>query len=286
MKTVHMTRGLPGSGKSTWAREKMAEHPGAYKRVNKDDLRALLDNGHWSRDNEKFILRMRDIIIAEALEQGKHVIVDDTNFRVRHEPRLRQLAHENGAAFEVVDFTHVPVDECIKRDLKRLNSVGEAVIRKMWREFLAPEPPVIKHNPGLPGIIICDIDGTVALMDGRSPYDYSLVHTDAPHAPVIAAVEQLSTRYSVIFVSGRKAICRDSTAAWIATHLPNVRNVLGLLMRADGDDRDDRIVKEEIYRREIEGKYNVVFVLDDRQRVVDRWRQLGLTCFQVAAGDF
>lgn len=57
-------------------------------------------------------------------------------------------------------------------------------------------------------------------------------------------------------------------------------------MRPAGDQRDDRIVKEEIYRREIEGKYNVRFILDDRDKVVRRWRELGLPCFQVADGDF
>ncbi|MFP5226446.1 MAG: AAA family ATPase, partial [Acidobacteriota bacterium] len=80
----------------------MAEIPGAYKRVNKDDLRAMLDSGRWSRENEKMVLQFRDHIIVEALKSGKHVIVDDTNLALKHEGRLRQLATENGAAFEVV----------------------------------------------------------------------------------------------------------------------------------------------------------------------------------------
>jgi hypothetical protein len=57
-------------------------------------------------------------------------------------------------------------------------------------------------------------------------------------------------------------------------------------MRSAGDMRKDSIVKEEIYRQEILGRYNVWFVLDDRNQVVDMWRLLGLRCLQVAPGNF
>ena len=79
MITLFMLKGLPASGKSTWAKAKMAEHPGSCKRVNKDDLRAMLDLGKWSQDNEKFVLSVSRSIVDGALGHGKHVIVDDTN---------------------------------------------------------------------------------------------------------------------------------------------------------------------------------------------------------------
>jgi predicted kinase len=283
MKQLIMTKGLPGSGKSTWAKSVIDTNPGAYKRVNKDDLRAMLDNGKWSRDNEKFVLRIRDQIIVSALTNGKHVIVDDTNFAPRHEDELRSMAKRQEAEFSVQDFTSVPLDTCIERDLKRQNSVGETVIRRMYRDYLAPKPPVIKHDPALPSCVICDVDGTVALMNGRSPYDYSKVGTDQPNMPVISAIAALMCHYRIIFVSGRKHECRAATEAWLLEHLDTSGP---LFMRADGDDRDDRIVKQEIYEREIKGKYNIAFVVDDRKRVVEKWRELGLTCFQVAEGDF
>jgi predicted kinase len=288
MKTLFMYRGLPGSGKSTHAKAVMAENPGAYKRVNKDDLRAMIDNGHWSRDNEKFVLYIRDIIIVEALKQGKHVICDDTNFGAKHEPRLKQLAHENGAAFEIVDLTHVSIETCIERDLKRLNSVGEAVIRKMYRDFLQPKPPVIEYNPELPDCYICDLDGTVALNDGhRGWYEWEKVLGDKPHTAVIDAFKGAvhlprNSKVIPIYVSGRDS-CHADTVQWMMIHgLPYG----DLYMRQTGDQRDDTIVKEEIYRREIEGKFNVLAVWDDRRKVVDMWRDLGLTCFQVAPGEF
>ncbi len=282
MKTLYMTIGLPASGKTTWAKTKMAEHPGAYKRVNKDDLRAMLDDGKWSRDNEKFVLTMSRAMIDGALGHGKHVICDDTNLHPKHEAALRECAKKRDAAFEIVDFRHVSVDECIARDQKRQNYVGEKVIRDMHRQFLAPTVPTIAVNADLPYCVIVDIDGTVALMTGRGPFDWHSVHTDTPNEPVCHLVRGIQDK--VIFVSGRDAACRTATEQWLFNQ--NLISGCDLFMRPEGDMRDDRIVKEEIYRREIEGKYNVRYVIDDRAKVVRLWRSLGLPCFQVAEGEF
>lgn len=277
-----MTKGLPASGKTTWAKAKLAEHPGTCKRVNKDDLRALLDGGKWSRDNEKFVLCVRDYIVAAALDAGKHVIVDDTNLALKHQEALAVLAKKHGAAFEVVDFTHVSMDECIERDRKRPNYVGEKVISDMHAQFLAAPVLPAPIDPALPWCVIVDIDGTVANRAWRGPFDWHSVGTDTPNEPVCDLVRSFADK--VIFVSGRDAVCRYATEKWLADI--NIIGGADLHMRPEGDQRDDRIVKEEIYRREILGKYNVRFVLDDRNKVVRRWRELGLPCFQVAEGDF
>lgn len=282
MKTLYMTVGLPASGKTTWAKAKMAEHPGAYKRVNKDDLRAMIDNGKWSRENEKFVLAVRDLFVSEALKTGKHVIVDDTNLAPKHHDRLRQIARENSAAFEVQDFTAISVDECVERDRKRANYVGEKVIRGMYAQFIAAPVPVIQADPDLPWCVIVDVDGTTAIMNGRGPFDWHSVHTDVPNEPVCHLVRGIQDK--VIYVSGRDEVCRVGTEKWLFDQ--SVIAGADLYMRPAGDQRDDRIVKEEIYRREIEGKYNVRYVLDDRDKVVRLWRSLGLTCLQVADGDF
>jgi predicted kinase len=291
MKTLYMTVGLPASGKTTWVLDKLKESPGAYKRVNKDDLRAMLDGGKWSRDNEKFVLSVRDGIIESALGSGKHVIVDDTNLAPKHEERLRQLAKQHGAAFEIVDFTHIAVEECIERDRKRQNYVGEKVIRDMWRQFLAPKLPVVAYDPDLEDCILIDIDGTSGIMNGRGPFEWTRVGEDLPNRPVSDLLRMLTCvpETEWIFVSGRDECCRVETELWLARHFGTDRPsspFLALFMRPVDDMRDDRIVKREIYEREIQGKYNVLFVLDDRNKVVEQWRAMGLPCFQVAEGNF
>jgi hypothetical protein len=84
-------------------------------------------------------------------------------------------------------------------------------------------------------------------------------------------------------VSGRTDDCQPQTEKWLQQYEVNYAS---LYMRKTGDMRKDSIMKDEIYRQHIEGKYNVKFVLDDRQQVVDMWRGLGLTVFQVDEGDF
>ena len=59
-----------------------------------------------------------------------------------------------------------------------------------------------------------------------------------------------------------------------------------LFMRASGDTRKDEIVKLELFDAHVRGKYDVRLVLDDRDRVVRMWRSIGLTCLQVADGEF
>ena len=130
-----------------------------------------------------------------------------------------------------------------------------------------------------------DIDGTVALMGARSPYDEHLVGQDLPNLAVIAAVRAMhAAGHQVLFCSGRTDGCRPATEKWLAEHVgvPHA----GLFMRSRGDQRKDSIVKREIFDRHIRHAWQVVAVFDDRQQVVDAWRELGLTVFQVAPGNF
>lgn len=134
--------------------------------------------------------------------------------------------------------------------------------------------------------IIVDLDGTIAIMGDRSPIAASGYDLDTPNAPVIEVVRALhSAGHDVVIVSGRTEHSRLETVQWLDTHMPVPYEALHL--RADGDSRSDGVVKEEIYWRDIEPRWDVLLVLDDRNHVVDMWRDtLGLTCLQVAPGDF
>ena len=281
MLTVYFTIGLPASGKSTWAKAKVDKSPNAIKRVNKDELRAMLDNSYHSKGNEKFVLNMQDLIIKSALEEGKHVIVDNTHLAPKHEARIRELI-KGLAVLEIVDFRHVPLETCIERDLKRFNSVGEKVIRDMYNQFIAPpRNPKPAYNPDLPEAIICDLDGTIALIGDRSPYDGASCEKDLVNEPVRSILQ--TSGKAIVFVSGREDKYKTQTLAWLEKHGIKFES---LYMRKSGDMRKDSIVKQEIYDQFILDKYNVAFVLDDRDQVVRVWRDLGLTCLQVDYGDF
>jgi predicted kinase len=305
--TLYITIGLPASGKSTWAKKMVRDNPSTFKRVNKDDLRAMLDVSQFSNSNEQFVLDTRDHIVREALKKGKSVIVDDTNLNPKHQEHLETIVGQinRGINIELV-FFDVPIEECIVRDSKRTAKVGEKVIRSMFKSYETRKASLgtSKHkvtiigfntndesviqplvfDPNLPTAIIYDIDGTVALMNNRSPFDWSKVHEDKVNEPVADIVRKYDkAEYSVFAVSGRDGSCRELTRNWlIANDIP----FDGLFMRDAGDTRKDSIVKMEIFEKEFKGKFNIKFVLDDRNQVVNMWRSLGITCLQVADGNF
>ena len=224
MKTVYILKGLPASGKSTWSKQKNQEAPNTYKRINKDDLRMMLDNNYWSKGNEKFVLKIRDLMIKEALAAGKHVISDDTNLAPKHETRIRQLVQAyckaTGEQVKVeVIFFDVSVEECIRRDLKRTRSVGEKVIRSMYKQFLDKTPRHInplQQDETLPKALICDLDGTLAILN-RSPYDASTCEEDGLHIAVANIVKTYKKMgHAILLVSGREDKYQPQTERWLA----------------------------------------------------------------------
>ena len=132
--------------------------------------------------------------------------------------------------------------------------------------------------------VICDLDGTLALLNGRNPYDASTCEQDLLNKPVSVLVEALQCHgYKIIFVSGRFDTHRKETEQWLKNH--NIK-YHKLFMRQADDKRRDSIIKRELYEKEIKPNYNVEIVLDDRNQVVAMWRETGLTCLQVAEGNF
>lgn len=130
---VIILRGLPASGKTTWATALIQATP-YYKRVNKDDLRAMLDAGVYSPDNELFVRRVRDSIILDAIAHGYSVIVDDTNLNPGHIDHIRTLVASFIIAVRVVDVL-CPVEDAIARDAARPRPVGAERIRAMAEQY-------------------------------------------------------------------------------------------------------------------------------------------------------
>lgn len=138
----------------------------------------------------------------------------------------------------------------------------------------------------LPKAIIVDIDGTLAKMTSeRGPFDWMKVQTDLVNPPIRHIVNLYqSAGHEIILFSGRDSVCRELTEQWLSDNLIGYNQ---LHMRPQGDFRKDAIIKRELFDANVAGKYDIQFVLDDRNQVVDMWRKdLGLTCLQVDYGDF
>jgi len=314
---LSITVGLPGSGKTTEAIKIKDADPEGVVLASRDGLRELLYNeeGICSSPKENHITKVQKDIVKSGLKAGKHVVVHDMNLRPKYRKQWAEIARDLGAEFNIIDCTQVDEDECFYRDYDRGNrgerSVGEKVIRDLAKKFknelkadtwkpykLYPaeafQTPVSYelYVPDLtkPKAIIVDIDGTVAdCKDIRSPYDYSRVRLDRPKHQVIKLVQEAAyvNCYKIIFVSGRLAPegseCYKDTEEWLYN---NVKVPIEHLYTRQIDRVDDTVVKADIFNKYIRDNYNIQYVLDDRNRVVEMWRSMGLLTLQVAEGDF
>ncbi|GAB3885500.1 phosphatase domain-containing protein [Spirosoma agri] len=313
MKRVLILTGLSGSGKTTFARRFCAENPN-WLRVNRDDLRrGLLSvslGEYWQTwsDQEKnrieqLVNELQKTAILEGLMQGWHVLIDNTNLKLSYVNDFRRLLANRFDDVEIrYTLIDAPLEECIRRDQNRPDSVGEAVIRRqaeqltaLKRKFrfqteLLTRNPAFQRaqNPSLPPCVLVDIDGTVAERGDRSPYDWHRVGIDRPKWPIIRLVQALqASGYAIVFLSGRDAVCRPETISWLKQYVGWEATDYRLFMRPANDNRKDSLIKQELYEQHIAGQYYVELVVDDRQQVVDMWRRtLGLTCVQVDDGDF
>lgn len=292
--TLYICIGLPASSKSTWAKYMIqaygSKDGSQIKRVNKDLFREMLDNKIWHPKSEGFINDLERYTVRTALLKGYSVIVDDTNLNPKVQNRWKAVCEDIKKEVPNLKLVFkefpVTIEEAIKRDLKRPNSVGEAVIRRMANQFPIPQ---VK-----PKAIICDLDGTLSTNHGRQHYDYSTVGQDLVNEDIADLVQAMwRLGHIVLFVSGRDNTCYADTMKWLRDIKQfGAMQEFNLFMRdpkridEKGNKISDDIIKEEIYHQSIEPLYNVRLVFDDRKRVIDAWRKLGLQALQVSPGDF
>ena len=132
MSKMVMLRGLPGSGKSFHSLKLVQQ---GYKRINGDDLRMLVDNGVYSKDNEKYIVDIMQTMAALALQSGLNVVMDNTNFNPYWTKWARSLCRDTRSELEILDIK-TPLEVCVARDLERTRGrVGKDVIMKMYNRY-------------------------------------------------------------------------------------------------------------------------------------------------------
>lgn len=305
--------GLQAAGKSTWAKE-FCQANLDYKRLNKDSIRKML-GFQWDKRIENDVHRIHSDLFEMYIKNGWNVVVDNTGF---HRSQLKDLLkiaskyYQNDIQFEIKYFP-VELEEAIRRDSLREDSVGEDVIRDYWKRFGKNADNIIKQlksdidefnssskkfeqyipNNDLPRAIIVDVDGTLAHMHNRGPFDYDKVVDDI----VDEQVKELCNKYydegyHVIIVTGRENVghkdgnvvsVKEKTIYWLKRHEISFDEVF---IRDEGDMRPDNIIKYEIFNKYIRNNYNVQFCVDDRPQVIRMYRELGLKVFQVNDREF
>lgn len=286
MKKFVVYAGLPGSGKTTLARERVEKDPKNWVRVNNDDIRNMLWGQGTKSFNEDIVTSLRIALIHEAITRGKNIVVDNVNLDPKHQIAYKALADKYGYEFEFI-LVDTPVAECVRRDALRPHPVGAKVIYRFYEKYLKKPIEPLKQDASKPHVIMVDIDGTTALFPGKNPYDRDFSE-DIPNPVVLDLIRDALTKgWSIIFCSGRDAKHYRVTTDWLENKCGLTEwQDYSILMRNFDDKREDSIVKRELFDQHIRGLYYVHYVLDDRQRVVDLWRSLGLTVLQVADGNF
>lgn len=315
---VLILTGLPASGKSTAAREWVAEDPDSRRRLNWDDLRLEMfgPTWKWNRADEAKMKEASFELAHAYLASGLSVVIDNTNLTQAARAKWETLAKAYGITPEVHEIS-TPIETCIARDRQRgAARVGRAVIERMALFYGFIDWSQV---PGR--FVIVDVDGTLANLSHRRGHVVPIFHhkegclvpdpkhgrcegcgakgekdwaaffakapADTPIKPIFDLVRTLSREYTILVVSGRGTDIGIQTEDWLDQHWPNVGSLpryRHLFMRQGGDYRPDFQVKGEI--ADLLPLDRVAYVIDDRDQVVQMWRDRGLTCLQVAKGDF
>lgn len=297
--------GISGSGKSTIAEKLCRGNEDTYIRVNRDKIREQLfsysernvykyyEDSNWL-DYEKTVSIIEESNIRKLLSKGKLVIVDNTHLKLKYIKKYFRY----GVAVEV-RFVDVDYDTAVERDLSRERTVGEKVILDQYQKYqkvkiaykdwvendMMNEISVegFVFNDDLPSAFIFDIDGTLAEMTNRSPYDWDRVGEDKVRLSVKKTLIGLKdSGYPIIICTGRDGSCEEITKEWLYVNdIPYDE----FYIRTEDDMRPDWVVKQEMWV-DINKKYRVIAMFDDRDQVVDHARLCGFDVFQVNEGNF
>lgn len=144
--------------------------------------------------------------------------------------------------------------------------------------------------------IVVDIDGTISKVGDRLKYlqqekkdwdaFYEHCNEDEPIKDIIELIELMQIHeYNIVFCTGRRESVRKKTEDWLFKYVWCLREYK-LLMRKDNDWRHDTEVKPELLTSAGITPDDVWFILEDRDSMVAKWRELGYRCLQVADGKF
>lgn len=305
MNKIILCMGISGSGKTTWAKEWVAEKPEKRIRLNYDDIRSMLGVYWVPGKREQLVKDIFAYSLNQAMSIGYDIVIDNmSNLNPKHQKEYKEYINEYNSFNEDNKYEleykwfDTPVEVCIERDSKREIKIGETVIRQQWKKY---RTSIIQHSikemldnqavqdSKLPHCIIVDMDATLCFnTNGREFYgpgsDAKMIY-DTPNTPIVELVKSYKNtdNKNIIIVTGRSESARESTEIWLKEQgIPYD----AIFMRANENFVKGDQFKKSIYEQEIKDKYYVDFVLDDSQKVVKMYRELGLIVLQPNEGKF
>lgn len=300
-----VTIGLPSSGKSTLAQAVMTDNTVIIER---DIERESIGGGsrqefyRLSRESdgvyENAVTQECYLQMRKAAKSKKDIIVADTNTNRFNRYQLYRTLFDLGFTIQPV-LMQVSTEICLERNREREpdHQVPDHVIRRMSdalekdRELIMAENTVLNtiyDTPARSGDIVFDIDGTLAQMHNRGPFEWHKVINDQPRKNVVHLCKcYIDDGRNVVFFSGRDGVSFNDTLEWLRKWISIKLDESHLYMRKAGDSRVDWVVKGEIMIDYVnERGLPPSLCIDDRQQVIDIWRNMSIEAWQVDAGKF
>ena len=296
-KKIILTRGIQGSGKSTWAKAWVAKDPEHRIRINNDDLRNMF-GVYWVPSREDVVTKAKKEIAVYAMDKGYDIVIDNMNLNPKEIQYWETVVnYHNGYMgkeikyeIEFKDF-FIPIEECIRRDAVRPNPIGEKVIRDTWRRYkhFIQTSEVERYvnnlrlwDSGKPMCVVIDMDSTVCFNTSKRPWfgdgSTEAMIDDVPNHGVVELVK--AQEYPVVVCTGRNKDQYKVTIEWLANQ--GITPV-DCYMRENGDYRKGVEVKAELMNQILD-KYNVLVVFEDCEPIVQKYREMGLTVLQPNKG--
>ena len=289
---AYITVGCSASGKSTFALSLamqsdivICERDVFREQITKELGHNINENlwKNWNWKLEKEVDKLVNDTINNAVESKTDIVISDTNLNVDRRLTLERKLKDLGYIVEKHIFgANLNLTELWNRDLNRKNSVGHSVIAKQYKEFRKQYPKyTLSDVSDKAKCVIFDIDGTLADMHNRTPFEWSKVGNDKYNDVLFTSLEALHDEgYAIIIMSGRDEVCRTETMNWLLNGFVNKEIQYELYMRKEKDQRKDSIIKAELFFIYVDGVYQVEAVFDDRPSVIrDVWMELGLKVY-------
>ena len=336
---AYLTIGPPGSGKSTYFKKNFSNRNDIIQierdQIRKDIRKEFSDEQNFIKSyynrNKKAILKderkvnsITNDLINKAKNNNFDLFFSNTNLNIKHRDRL--VKHLINLGYEIhYIILYKTLDELISINNTRQKKVNKETLGKFYNQFVQQlslfetEINNVVYYYGLnskyyscladlkndnnftvtSNCVICDIDGTVAHMNNRNPFDWSNVYSDDIDEIVLNMVLGVSNKYDcdIVFLTGRDADAYTDTYKWLINKLminnpeiPYIENnkvddgrKYLLYSRNSQDMRKDSVIKTEIYNSMIVPNYDkVLCVFDDRPQMVDCWNDLGLKTIAVS----
>ena len=296
-KKLILTRGIQGSGKSTWARQWVEEDPENRVRINNDDIRNMLGK-YWVTSRENLVSSIKENMAEEAISRGYDIVVDNMNLNPKEVLFWKRMIEDanmdpDGYKYEIEfkDF-FIPLEECIRRDAMRPNPIGEKVIRETWKRYkhfiqtteVEKYVDNLRKYTGKPKCIVIDMDSTMCFNTTKRPWfgDGAAegMINDVPNTGMCDMIRKLQEDFVIVVATGRDTTQEAVTKEWLAKQGINVDE---FYFRTNKDYRKGVVVKKEQIEAILE-KYDIVAIFDDCEPIVNMYREMGLTVLQPNKG--